>query len=228
MATTTAPQAGARSSGSKAPRSRDSAWSRRLPLLPALVFMVVMTQLPFLATLVISTLDWNSFEPGSRSFALFDNYVTVFTTPRLLEAVINTVFFTVAVVGVIAAVRARHRAPTRPQVLRARDRAHAHDRALPGRADRRRAGLEARALQSRLRALQRDVDPGRVPVRLGQSRPAKLDLGHAEGRRRRLARVAVDAVHDAAAARGAPEPAPRLARSREGRRGHRVADLLAT
>ena len=59
-----------------------------------------MTQLPFLATLVISTLDWNSFEPGSRSFALFDNYVTVFTTPRLLEAVINTIIFTVAVVAI--------------------------------------------------------------------------------------------------------------------------------
>ena len=79
---------------------RASAWARRAPLLPALVFMVIMTQLPFLATLVISTLDWNSFQPGDRSFALFDNYLTVFTTPRLLEAVINTVFFTVAVVGI--------------------------------------------------------------------------------------------------------------------------------
>jgi sorbitol/mannitol transport system permease protein len=79
---------------------RGAAWARRAPLLPALVFMVIVTQLPFVATLVISTLDWNSFRPGERKFVLFDNYKTVFTDPALREAVVNTVIFTVAVVGI--------------------------------------------------------------------------------------------------------------------------------
>jgi sorbitol/mannitol transport system permease protein len=79
---------------------RSAAWSRRAPLLPALVFMIIVTQLPFMATLVISTLDWNSFRPGERSFVFLDNYKTVFTDKALREAVVNTVIFTVSVVGV--------------------------------------------------------------------------------------------------------------------------------
>ena len=75
-------------------------WARRAPLLPALVFMIVITQLPFVATLIISTLDWNSFQPGERRFVWFSNYVTVFTNPTLRTAVINTVLFTVAVVAI--------------------------------------------------------------------------------------------------------------------------------
>ncbi len=78
------------------PRRND--WSRRAPLLPALAFMIVMTQLPFIATLVISTLDWNSLEPASRHFVFLDNYKIVFTDPQLREAVVNTVIYTVAVV----------------------------------------------------------------------------------------------------------------------------------
>ena len=74
------------------------AWSRRAPLLPALIFMVVMTQLPFVATLVISTLSWNSLEPGTREFVFLDNYKTMFTDAALREALVNSVIFTVAVV----------------------------------------------------------------------------------------------------------------------------------
>jgi polyol transport system permease protein len=79
---------------------RGAVWARRAPLLPALVFMVIVTQLPFIATLVISTLDWNSFRPGERSFVFLDNYKTVFTDAALRQAVVNTVIFTVAVVGI--------------------------------------------------------------------------------------------------------------------------------
>jgi sorbitol/mannitol transport system permease protein len=74
------------------------AWSLRAPLLPALVFMVVMTQLPFVATLVISTLSWNSLEPGTREFVFLDNYKTMFTDSALREALFNTMIFTAAVV----------------------------------------------------------------------------------------------------------------------------------
>jgi sorbitol/mannitol transport system permease protein len=81
-------------------RQKRTAWSLRAPLLPALVFMVVLTQLPFLATLVISTFSWNSLVPDTRQFVWFDNYKTVFTDPALRQAVWNTIIFTVAVVGI--------------------------------------------------------------------------------------------------------------------------------
>jgi sorbitol/mannitol transport system permease protein len=77
---------------------RPSGWSRRAPLLPALIFMIVLTQLPFVATLVISTFDWNSLDPTSRHFTGLQNYKTVFTDPQLRQAVGNTIIFTVSVV----------------------------------------------------------------------------------------------------------------------------------
>jgi sorbitol/mannitol transport system permease protein len=95
-------QAGRRSSrgGTGVPAVPKTGWARRAPLMPALIFMVVMTQLPFLATLVISTLQWNSLEPGSRAFVFLDNYKTVFTDTALRQAVVNTIIFTVAIVGI--------------------------------------------------------------------------------------------------------------------------------
>jgi sorbitol/mannitol transport system permease protein len=93
-------QAGATTAPAARPTVPRTGWSRRAPLLPALIFMVVMTQLPFLATLVISTLSWNSLEPGTRKFVFLDNYKTVFTDSALRQAVVNTIIFTVSVVGV--------------------------------------------------------------------------------------------------------------------------------
>lgn len=71
---------------------------RRIPLLPALIFVIVVTQLPFVATLLISTLHWNVLHPGERSFAGLANYGTVFTDVRLRNAVVNTVVLTASVV----------------------------------------------------------------------------------------------------------------------------------
>jgi sorbitol/mannitol transport system permease protein len=96
--------AGAPGAGGRSALRRSAAWSRRAPLLPALVFMIIVTQLPFVATLVISTLDWNSFRPGERSFVLLDNYKTVFTDKALREAVVNTAIFTVSVVFISVAI----------------------------------------------------------------------------------------------------------------------------
>ena len=54
-------------------------WARRAPLLPALIFMIVVTQLPFVVTLVISFMNWNAYYPDERGFAGLDNYGAVFT-----------------------------------------------------------------------------------------------------------------------------------------------------
>lgn len=85
---------------SKSARSRERAlaWARRAPLLPALIFLIVVTQLPFVVTLIISFLNWNSLRPDQTGFAGFDNYVQVLTDADLRQAIFTTVLLTVSVV----------------------------------------------------------------------------------------------------------------------------------
>lgn len=78
--------------------SGGGAWGRRAPLLPALVFMIVVTQLPFVATLVISFMNWNPYRPQNRGFTGFHNYVLVFRDDVLRASVITTIILTVTVV----------------------------------------------------------------------------------------------------------------------------------
>ncbi|MCP3805182.1 sugar ABC transporter permease [Allokutzneria sp. A3M-2-11 16] len=73
-------------------------WARRAPLLPALIFTIAVTQLPFVATLIISFLQWNSLAPENRGFAGLDNYIAVITDPNLRSSVLTTVLLTASVV----------------------------------------------------------------------------------------------------------------------------------
>ncbi|MER5218205.1 sugar ABC transporter permease [Streptomyces sp. NPDC002838] len=73
-------------------------WKRRIPLLPALIFTIVVTQLPFVATLIISTFQWNILRPGERHFVGLSNFSFVFTDERLRTAVLNTIVLTASVV----------------------------------------------------------------------------------------------------------------------------------
>ena len=75
-------------------------WARRAPLLPALIFTILMTQLPFAATLVISFMNWNAYYPDERGFAGFDNFARVFTDTNTRNAVWVTILLTVSVVVV--------------------------------------------------------------------------------------------------------------------------------
>ncbi|SDO97676.1 carbohydrate ABC transporter membrane protein 1, CUT1 family [Nakamurella panacisegetis] len=79
-------------------RARKEGWTRRGPLLPALVFTIVITQLPFLATLVFSFRRWNTNHPNRYGWAGFDNYVKVFKDKQMLKDIWHTVELTVTVV----------------------------------------------------------------------------------------------------------------------------------
>ena len=79
-------------------RARAKNRKRRLPLLPALVFVIVVTQLPFVATLVISFMEWNALFPDERGFAGLANYVEVFSDAGLRSSVVTTVLLTATVV----------------------------------------------------------------------------------------------------------------------------------
>jgi sorbitol/mannitol transport system permease protein len=71
---------------------------RRGPLLPALIFTIVVTQLPFLVTLVYSFLSWNLLRPGSREFAFLENYGEVLGDSSTRKALAVTVLLTAGAV----------------------------------------------------------------------------------------------------------------------------------
>ncbi len=78
--------------------SRRERWLRRLPLLPALIYVVVVTQIPFVVTL------WYSFQsyfwdvPGGAHFTGLSNYTTVFTNPSFRGSVVRSVVMTASAV----------------------------------------------------------------------------------------------------------------------------------
>lgn len=78
--------------------SRAEGWRRRGPLLPALIFMIVVTQIPFLFTLYYSTLSWNLVRPGSRDFIGLRNYLDVIGDSTFWQVAINTVLIIVLTV----------------------------------------------------------------------------------------------------------------------------------
>jgi polyol transport system permease protein len=73
-------------------------WTRRFPLLPALVFIIILTQIPFVATLIISFMNWQANYPTEIYFGTLNNYATVFTDPALRSSVFFTILLTVTVV----------------------------------------------------------------------------------------------------------------------------------
>jgi len=77
---------------------RSGDWARRAPLLPALLFMIVVTQLPFVATLVVSFMNWNAYYPDERGFAGVVNFRRVLSDVTTREALVTTVALTVTVV----------------------------------------------------------------------------------------------------------------------------------
>src|SRR5690606_22021610 len=95
-----APQAPEKPPARPRAQERSAAWRRRAPLLPALIFTIAVTQIPFLVTVFNSFQSWNMVRPGSQHFVGFDNYVDVFTDSVFLQALLNTVTLTVVCVFV--------------------------------------------------------------------------------------------------------------------------------
>jgi sorbitol/mannitol transport system permease protein len=61
---------------------------------PALVVAIILTQIPFLATVYFSTQRWNLLRPLDRGFIGFDNYATVFSSGELGAALRATMTIT--------------------------------------------------------------------------------------------------------------------------------------
>ena len=99
---------------------RESQRISRWLIWPALIYAIVVTQIPFLLTIWYSFQRWNLNRPKNRGWVGFENYVTLVTKdPVFWEAVLHTVIFTVAAVvaalllGLLFAELVNHRFPGR-------------------------------------------------------------------------------------------------------------------
>jgi sorbitol/mannitol transport system permease protein len=79
-----------------------SPWRRRLPLLPALIFTIIFTQLPFLVSIYYSFTNLKdrtqSLIPERTKFVGIDNYRAIFSNQFFREAVWTSVKMTVLAV----------------------------------------------------------------------------------------------------------------------------------
>ena len=80
--------------------ARRDAWARRLPLLPAFIYVFLLTQIPFVLTIYYSFFSWNLLKEGSFQFAGLDNYTRLVTNESIRTAVLNTVVLTISVIAI--------------------------------------------------------------------------------------------------------------------------------
>ncbi len=89
-----------------APRSRRADRPRRDPRrflsAPGLIFLILVTQVPFALTIYFSFTNWNLLRPASKGLLplgrLFRNYSRVLSNPDFLAVLWNTVYLTLSVV----------------------------------------------------------------------------------------------------------------------------------
>src|SRR4051812_18374308 len=98
MATTAHPPVTLTRRGQKSVSLQRERWKRRGPLLPALIFTILVTQLPFIITLVYSFFSWNLLRTEGRHFAWFENYSRVLSDSATRSALWVTVELTAGAV----------------------------------------------------------------------------------------------------------------------------------
>ena len=76
--------------------AKREAWRRRLPILPALLFTIVVTQIPFALSVFYSLTDWNIVSGVDREFIGFGNYGELFGSSLFRQAAWTTVVMTTA------------------------------------------------------------------------------------------------------------------------------------
>src|SRR3954463_6571334 len=77
-------------------------WRRRLPLLPALLFTIVLTQVPFVMSIWYSLTDWKVVPPGPRKFIGLDNYSNLLSDHFFRDAVWTSIQLTaIPVIGAL-------------------------------------------------------------------------------------------------------------------------------
>jgi sorbitol/mannitol transport system permease protein len=93
-----------RERAARAAVERRNRWGRRSLILPAMLYTIVVTQIPFVITIWYSLQSWNLLRPGSRHFVGLENYTKVFADAGFRNAVVNTVVFTASAVLISVAI----------------------------------------------------------------------------------------------------------------------------
>ncbi len=78
------------------PSALQRPWVRRLPLLPALLFIVLITQVPFVMSIFYSLTNWTVVPPTPREFVGLDNYTELVHDQFFRDAAWVTVVMTVS------------------------------------------------------------------------------------------------------------------------------------
>ncbi|KQT63311.1 MULTISPECIES: carbohydrate ABC transporter permease [unclassified Aureimonas] len=78
---------------------RREGWNRRLPLLPAMAFVLVVTQIPFVLTLYYSVQSWNMVSLNPPRLVWFRNFIGAFGDAVFLRALANTAIMTGSIVA---------------------------------------------------------------------------------------------------------------------------------
>jgi sorbitol/mannitol transport system permease protein len=70
-------------------------WRRRLPLLPALLIMILLTQVPFVMSVYYSFTDWKVVPPEPRNWVGLDNYDFLLHDHFFKDATVTSIQLTV-------------------------------------------------------------------------------------------------------------------------------------
>jgi sorbitol/mannitol transport system permease protein len=84
--------------------ARVARWKLRGPLLPALVFTLLLTQIPFVLTLVFSFLRWNLVSTNTQPFHFGENFIDAFTDQVFWQSLLTTVVMTVGATAICLAI----------------------------------------------------------------------------------------------------------------------------
>jgi sorbitol/mannitol transport system permease protein len=84
--------------GARPPSALRRPWVRRLPLLPALVYTVLITQIPFVMSIWYSLTDWKVVPPTPRQFVGLENYTELVDDRFFRDAAWVSVVMTVSAV----------------------------------------------------------------------------------------------------------------------------------
>jgi sorbitol/mannitol transport system permease protein len=71
---------------------------------PTIIFLVIITQVPFVLTIYYSFLNWNLLRPGNTRFVWFRNYIRPFQDTEFYQIIWHTVYLTGSVVIITFAV----------------------------------------------------------------------------------------------------------------------------
>jgi len=66
-------------------------------ILPAIIFVAIITQIPFIMTIIISFMKWNVKRPDMPiTFAGLDNYIYIFSDSNFYRVLLNSLIQAVA------------------------------------------------------------------------------------------------------------------------------------